>query len=125
MLVLKTDPAPYCIVKPETIIHGEPIQREVSQFAHISSYILIYCNFNRRKNLLMLSTMMTSEVCRKRWLRSKRYSSILYAIQKFTRQLAQSHVKVFYYTVIRVFIFLIKCQRVLWFVICIQLLHGT
>lgn len=30
-LVVETDPAPYCIVAPDTVIHceGEPIKREV------------------------------------------------------------------------------------------------
>lgn len=32
--VVETDPAPYCIVAPDTVIHcdGEPIKREVLQF---------------------------------------------------------------------------------------------
>ena len=31
MLVVETDPVPYCIVAPDTVIHceGEPIKREV------------------------------------------------------------------------------------------------
>jgi transitional endoplasmic reticulum ATPase len=31
--VIKTEPSPYCIVAPETVIHceGEPIQREVEE----------------------------------------------------------------------------------------------
>lgn len=30
--VVETDPAPYCIVAPDTVIHseGEPVKREVS-----------------------------------------------------------------------------------------------
>jgi len=31
--VIETDPAPYCIVAPDTVIHceGDPVKREVSQ----------------------------------------------------------------------------------------------
>lgn len=35
--VVETDPSPYCIVAPDTVIHceGEPIRREVSNgFTH-------------------------------------------------------------------------------------------
>lgn len=34
--VVETDPAPYCIVAPDTVIHcdGEPIKREVSCFSY-------------------------------------------------------------------------------------------
>ena len=32
--VIETDPAPFCIVAPETVIHseGEPVKREVSKY---------------------------------------------------------------------------------------------
>lgn len=35
--VVETDPAPYCIVAPDTVIHceGEPIKREVSQTLYL------------------------------------------------------------------------------------------
>ena len=34
--VVETDPAPYCIVAPDTVIHceGEPVRREVRDFVH-------------------------------------------------------------------------------------------
>ncbi len=36
--VVETDPSPYCIVAPDTVIHceGEPIRREVgSRYTHV------------------------------------------------------------------------------------------
>lgn len=38
--VVETDPAPYCIVAPDTVIHceGEPIKREVSQMLSFSCF---------------------------------------------------------------------------------------
>lgn len=32
--VIETDPAPYCVVSPETVVHceGEPIKREVWKY---------------------------------------------------------------------------------------------
>lgn len=51
--VVETDPAPYCIVAPDTVIHceGEPIKREVSQtlsfscfFFQFHSVIVIHVN---------------------------------------------------------------------------------
>lgn len=37
--VVETDPSPYCIVAPDTVIHceGEPIKREVSSLLHTST----------------------------------------------------------------------------------------
>jgi len=37
--VIETDPSPYCIVAPDTVIHceGEPVKREVTA-------ILIHCS---------------------------------------------------------------------------------
>lgn len=37
--VVETDPSPYCIVAPDTVIHceGEPIKREVSSLLHAST----------------------------------------------------------------------------------------
>ncbi len=42
--VVETDPSPYCIVAPDTVIHceGEPIRREVgSRYTHIA-WVNIY-----------------------------------------------------------------------------------
>lgn len=38
--VVETDPSPYCIVAPDTVIHceGEPIRREVSSRFSVNSY---------------------------------------------------------------------------------------
>lgn len=35
--VVETDPSPYCVVSPETVIHceGEPIKREVKDLIYI------------------------------------------------------------------------------------------
>lgn len=40
--VIETDPSPYCIVAPDTVIHceGEPVKREVS---HCSVYNENFC----------------------------------------------------------------------------------
>lgn len=40
--VIETDPSPYCIVAPDTVIHceGEPVKREVS---HCSLYNENFC----------------------------------------------------------------------------------
>ena len=40
--VIETDPSPYCIVAPDTVIHceGEPVKREV-----MSLYCLFYWTF--------------------------------------------------------------------------------
>ena len=37
--VIETDPSPYCIVAPETVIHceGEPVKREVLPHSHLYS----------------------------------------------------------------------------------------
>ena len=36
--VIETDPTPYCIVAPDTVIHceGEPVKREASLFSSLS-----------------------------------------------------------------------------------------
>ena len=36
--VIETDPSPYCIVAPDTVIHceGEPVKREASLFSSLS-----------------------------------------------------------------------------------------
>lgn len=42
--VVETDPSPYCIVAPDTVIHceGEPIRREVgSRYTH-GAWVNIY-----------------------------------------------------------------------------------
>ena len=41
--VVETDPAPYCIVAPDTVIHceGEPVRREVRYFVHKYKYFSI------------------------------------------------------------------------------------
>ena len=40
--VIETDPAPYCIVAPDTVIHceGEPVKREVRQLL-----VFVYLQF--------------------------------------------------------------------------------
>ena len=45
--VIETDPAPYCIVAPDTVIHceGEPVKREVSQLLVFVYLQLSYCTF--------------------------------------------------------------------------------
>lgn len=43
--VVETDPSPYCIVAPDTVIHceGEPIKREVSLFPDPSTLFYYSC----------------------------------------------------------------------------------
>lgn len=49
--VIETDPSPYCIVAPDTVIHceGEPVKREVCScrlnFLVVSNYS---CKFKRK-----------------------------------------------------------------------------
>ena len=40
--VIETDPSPYCIVAPDTVIHceGEPVKREVSQLSFTRKIVL-------------------------------------------------------------------------------------
>lgn len=46
--VVGTDPEPYCIVAPDTVIHceGDPIKREVSLIIHFGSIELIEIHSN-------------------------------------------------------------------------------
>lgn len=41
--VIETDPTPYCIVAPDTVIHceGEPVKREVSMFCKMQPWLLV------------------------------------------------------------------------------------
>lgn len=41
--VIETDPTPYCIVAPDTVIHceGEPVKREVSLYCRIPPGLLV------------------------------------------------------------------------------------
>jgi len=43
--VVETDPSPYCVVAPETVIHceGEPIKREVNFILLKTEYIAFQC----------------------------------------------------------------------------------
>ena len=43
--VIETDPAPHCIVAPDTVIHceGEPVKREVSTWLKLQSDIMCLC----------------------------------------------------------------------------------
>ena len=42
--VIETDPSPYCIVAPDTVIHceGEPVKREVSFDFHLIGEVILY-----------------------------------------------------------------------------------
>lgn len=47
--VVETDPGPFCIVAPDTIIHceGDAIKREVSSVINFQQvFISLYCNIN-------------------------------------------------------------------------------
>ena len=51
--VIETDPTPYCIVAPDTVIHceGEPVKREVSPLSILRQFtvfvhVYITCWFN-------------------------------------------------------------------------------
>ena len=51
--VIETDPTPYCIAAPDTVIHfeGEPVKREVSPFSILRQFtvfvhVYITCWFN-------------------------------------------------------------------------------
>lgn len=55
--VVGTDPAPYCIVAPETVIHcdGDPIKREVTKkkkFAHCQKFSNPLTLFHRKRKRL-------------------------------------------------------------------------
>ena len=56
--VIETDPSPYCIVAPDTVIHceGEPVKREVSLWYRTLAgwYILASLCNHHRKYLLFL-----------------------------------------------------------------------
>lgn len=41
--VVETDPAPFCIVAPDTVIHceGDPIKREVCSYHNFCQFVLI------------------------------------------------------------------------------------
>lgn len=44
--VVETDPSPYCIVAPDTVIHceGDPIKREVSKCLECLKCVFFICN---------------------------------------------------------------------------------
>lgn len=46
--VVETDPNPYCIVAPDTVIHceGEPIKREVGRLTNVSEFVMVYNGLN-------------------------------------------------------------------------------
>lgn len=46
--VVETDPGPYCIVAPETVIHceGDPVKREVNVFFFFFSNYYFKCDVN-------------------------------------------------------------------------------
>lgn len=43
--VVETDPGPFCIVAPDTVIHceGDPIKREVREICNILKYFQCGC----------------------------------------------------------------------------------
>ena len=59
--VIETDPSPYCIVAPDTIIHceGEPVKREVS-VEFVSSIKLEKVNFMHNDSLRRSSWLLRS-----------------------------------------------------------------
>ena len=44
--VIETDPSPYCIVAPDTVIHceGEPVKREVSHCSYTMKICVLNCS---------------------------------------------------------------------------------
>ena len=58
--VVETDPSPYCVVSPETIIHceGDPIKREVRH--QLDHFLLLLTSFyiRMKKNRLSKLVMM-------------------------------------------------------------------
>jgi len=60
--VIETDPTPYCIVAPDTVIHceGEPVKREVSSSSILKLYTVFvhvyvtYCFSIEQANLFYL-----------------------------------------------------------------------
>lgn len=51
--VVETDPSPYCIVAPDTVIHceGEPIKREVSFHQLLTTEVLIHLNYSGSRTI--------------------------------------------------------------------------
>ena len=55
--VVETDPSPYCIVAPETVIHcdGEPIKREVG---HVGTAVDIQCDNYYKQTFVRASVQL-------------------------------------------------------------------
>ena len=60
-VVVETEPAPYCIVAPDTVIHceGEPIKREVTYpltfyTTTLATLLITFSSFCRKKRRLWL-----------------------------------------------------------------------
>lgn len=61
--VVETDPSPFCIVAPDTVIHceGEPIKREVGHFNR--NYSFKYIQQVARRKLIRISPVKSVSLC--------------------------------------------------------------